>query len=208
MTTRSTPLQSFIDAAATAFGDHAKDVQARRSVEAIVRSLRTPAEGQATDRDFAKGQRLPACEHLKQTLIAPRSNLSLSHLIDAFEAIEPSLIWRRRSSGDTASINFPNGHANAMIVGPGGYEERQDVWLGATLMAPNVRYPDHTHAPEEVYLVLSPGEFRQGFGPWFSPGIGGSFYNEPGILHAMRSLEQPFLAFWALRSRPTEATLE
>jgi hypothetical protein len=74
----------------------------------------------------------------------------------------------------------------------------EDVWIGATLMAPNVRYPDHAHPPEESYLVLSEGEFQSGQGNWFSPGIGGSFYNSPGIKHAMRSGKKPLFAFWAL----------
>jgi hypothetical protein len=87
-----------------------------------------------------------------------------------------------------------------MIIGPGGLEERSDIWLGVTLMAPHVRYPDHNHTPEEVYLVMSPGAFRQGEGEWFSPGIGGSFYNVPKIKHAMRSTDTPLLAFWALRN--------
>lgn len=97
-----------------------------------------------------------------------------------------------------ASSNFRDGHANAMILGPGGLEDRNDLWLGVTLMAPHVRYPDHDHPPEETYLVLSHGEFKQADKDWFSPGIGGSFYNPPGIKHAMRSLDRPLLAFWAL----------
>lgn len=45
------------------------------------------------------------------------------------------------------------------ILGPGGIEERDDVWVGATLMAPLVTYVDHDHPPEEVYLALTPGEW-------------------------------------------------
>ncbi|HLY58693.1 MAG TPA: dimethylsulfonioproprionate lyase family protein, partial [Stellaceae bacterium] len=71
---------------------------------------------------------------------------------------------------------------------------------GVTLMAPDVRYPDHNHPPEEVYLVLTEGEWRQEAGPWFSPGVGGSFYNRPGITHAMRSSGTPLFALWALRA--------
>jgi quercetin dioxygenase-like cupin family protein len=85
-----------------------------------------------------------------------------------------------------------------MIVGPGGLESRDDVWVGASVMAPHVRYPDHQHLPEEVYLVMSPGEFRQGDAPWFEPGVGGTFYNPPNIVHAMRSGESPLLAIWCL----------
>jgi hypothetical protein len=85
-----------------------------------------------------------------------------------------------------------------MILGPAGLEHRTDVWLGVSLMAPSVRYTDHAHAPEETYLVLSEGEFRQGEADWFTPGVGGSFYNPPWIKHAMRSGAAPLFAFWAL----------
>jgi len=126
----------------------------------------------------------------------------LLELVTAFRSIEPSLRWRRRASNPSASANFPDGHANAMVLGPGGLEDRHDVWLGATLLAPNVRYPDHDHAPEETYLVLSEGEFRHGDTPWFAPEIGRSFYNPPGIRHAMRSGDRPLFAFWALWAGP------
>lgn len=150
------------------------------------------------------GSRLPVCSHLEPALSIETEHEPLRRLIDRFRAVEPFLAWRRRTGCDgSASANFLEGHANAMIVGPGGLEERRDVWLGVTLMAPHVRYPDHEHAPEEVYLVLSKGEFRQGEGEWFSPGLGGSFYNEPGIRHAMRSVDTPLLAFWALLAEPT-----
>ena len=46
--------------------------------------------------------------------------------------------------------------------------------------------------------MLSDGEFRQGDADWFTPGIGGSFYNTPLITHAMRSGAPPLFAFWAL----------
>lgn len=139
------------------------------------------------------------CAQLDAALAVETEYGSLRRLIERFKAIEPLLEWRRRSNNDgSESVNFFEGHANAMIIGPGGLEDRRDLWIGVTLMAPNVRYPDHDHAPEEVYLVLSEGEFRQGLGAWFSPGVGGSFYNEPGIRHAMRSVDAPLFAFWAL----------
>ena len=65
-------------------------------------------------------------------------------------------------------------------------------------MAPNTRYPDHRHPPEEVYLVLSPGEWRQGDGAWHEPGPGGVVHNPPAIVHAMRSGDTPLLAIWCL----------
>ena len=124
---------------------------------------------------------------------------ALRPLADALLALDPQLPWRRRGGeAPGASEGFAEGHANAMIAGPGGLEQRQDAWLGVSLLAPHVRYPDHDHAPEETYLVLSDGEFRQGEGAWFAPGLGGSFHNPPGIRHAMRAGAKPLLALWAL----------
>ena len=88
-----------------------------------------------------------------------------------------------------------------MIVGEGGLERRHGIRVGVSLMAPDVRYPDHTHPPEEVYLVLSPGRFKHGSSSWCEPGIGGTFHNEPGIWHAMASGDVPFLAIWSLWER-------
>jgi hypothetical protein len=144
--------------------------------------------------------RLPACVHLEGALdTARKTNASLARIADAFAAIEPHLTWTRRAHADhTASANFVDGHANTMIVGPNGHETRDDVWVGASLLAPHVRYPDHHHAPEEVYLVLSDSRFRQGRDEWFEPGVGGTFYNTPHIKHAMASGPTPLFAIWCL----------
>ncbi|HLZ64981.1 MAG TPA: dimethylsulfoniopropionate lyase [Aliidongia sp.] len=190
---RSAGLQQFIDAAFNGFDLCAGIPASRRSIANILRALETPAP-EAT----GPGERLPVCSHLEQALEVRPSSPVLLDLVTAFRTIEPSLQWRRRTSNASASDNFSDGHANAMIVGPGGLEDRRDAWLGVTLMAPNVRYPDHDHAPEETYLILSEGEFRHGDTSWFTPGIGGSFYNPPGIRHAMRSGDRPLFAFWAL----------
>ena len=194
---RSEALQSFVDAADLAFDKFAQDANSRRSIRQIFAALKTTGAERT-----GVGCRLPVCSHLYDTLGVETAHESLRGLVDRFKIIEPLLEWRRRSVYDSsASDNFVDGHANAMIIGPNGLEERGDIWLGVTLMAPNVRYPNHAHAPEEVYLVLSKGEFRQEDGAWFSPGIGGSFYNDPNIRHAMRSVETPLLALWALLPR-------
>ncbi|MBX5087999.1 dimethylsulfoniopropionate lyase [Rhizobium lentis] len=194
MNLRNESLQHFLEAANVAFDQFAKAPEARRSIGHIFAALERPGSARA-----GKGSRLPVCAQLDMALSIDTSYACLARLIEGFRGIEPMLEWHRRTKYDhTASDNFVDGHANALIIGPGGLEERNDLWLGVTLMAPHVRYPDHDHAPEEVYLVLSKGEFRQGEGDWFSPGIGGSFYNIPGIKHAMRSVDAPLFAFWAL----------
>lgn len=192
---RNDLLQGFIDAAFTAFDQFAGDERARRSLKQIFANLETPEPARP---DIAR--RLPVCDrHLEGALATKTGQPTLDDLIERFKALEPLLEWKPRANNDgSASENFAESHANTMIIGPGGFEDRRDLWFGATLMAPGVRYPDHDHSPEETYLVLSEGEFRHGDSDWFSPGIGGSFYNPPGIKHTMRSGEKPLFAFWAL----------
>lgn len=192
---RSQALQDFLNTAFVAFDQFTKDSRGRQSLMQIFAHLQTSRPERV---NIAK--RLPVCGlYFESVLAAKAEQPPLNILLQHFAVLETQLEWKCRSTYDnSASVNFPMGHANTMIVGPGGLEDRSDVWLGATLMAPNVQYPDHDHAPEEIYLVLSDGEFMQGDSGWFTPGMGGSFYNPPGIRHAMRSGEGPLFAFWAL----------
>ncbi|WP_440980917.1 dimethylsulfonioproprionate lyase family protein [Shinella sumterensis] len=195
MMPRSDVLQGFLDAIFGAFDDCVTDARARASITRIVAALKVP---HSERQDI--GRRLPVCEgHLTDALSVGSDRPSLRLLLERFRALEPLLEWKTRPHFDeTASDNFAIGHANTMIVGPGGLEDRPDIWLGVSLLAPQVRYPDHDHAPEETYLVMSDGEFLHGESGWFSPGVGGTFYNPPGIRHAMRSGGKPLFAFWAL----------
>ncbi len=180
---RTEALQLFLDATFVAFDRFAKDLRSRDSIMRIFALLEV-----AGARGTKSGKRLPVCvRHLDEALALETEHTILKSVIARFQAIEPWLDWNWRSTYDnSASENFLMGHANGMVVGPGGVEERQDLWLGVSLLAPHVRYPNHSHPPEETYLVLSEGEFMQEE-TWFSPGIGGSFFNPPGIKHAMRS---------------------
>lgn len=122
----------------------------------------------------------------------------LPELASAFAALEGQLAWYRRRTATPADEPFYSSHGNAMIIGPGGLEERDDVQVGVTVMSPGIVYPDHDHPPEEVYIALSSGQWWNAAMDWTEPGVGGLIYNPPGILHAMRSGQGPFLALWFL----------
>ena len=145
-------------------------------------------------------ERFPLCEHRLDAVYSSMAAEAspLPDIASAFAAIEGRLRWTHRKGVTAADQPFFDGHANAMLIGPGGLEQRDDVWVGATLMAPGVLYPDHSHPPEEVYLALTGGEWWNAAMDWTEPGPGGIIYNPPGILHAMRSGEKPFLALWFL----------
>lgn len=192
---RDPPLQDFLASLAEAIHPQAVRPEISATVDRIYGALKTPRAAGAK-----APQRRPVCRHLTDALATARSGSALAaRVADAFAALEPALAWMPRPAGGPfASENWAEGHANAIIAGPAGLEDRNDLTIGASLLAPHVRYPDHHHAPEEVYFVLSPGRFQHGTSDWFEPDIGGVLYNEPNIRHAMASDDAPLLALWCL----------
>ena len=139
---------------------------------------------------------LPAPDLLAEALEIPRAEKGdLARVADAFAPLAGDINWWSRMSDDDDAA-FTDSHA--FIVGPGGLEDRDDAEIGCSLLAPNVRYPDHHHPPPEVYLSLTPGTWRKGDGSWVEPGIGGTVFNAPNDVHAMKSHDAPLFAFWCL----------
>lgn len=146
-------------------------------------------------------KQVPACGYLEEALLtATQTGRPDTDHARALAALAPDLAWYTRAGSDDGDERFATGHANATIIGKGGLEECPNVRIGVSLLAPDVRYPDHRHPPEEVYVPLTPGAWRQNDGPWREPGLDGIVYNPPNILHAMRSASVPLLATWCLWS--------
>jgi quercetin dioxygenase-like cupin family protein len=193
---RPSDLQSFLTLAETAIlRGTSDDGPVPKAAERVFSALRASV-GQIGQ---AAPARPPVCRHLTSALEqARRAPGPVGALAAAFAAVEPRLEWKSRAGAEAHGEAFLTGHANAALVGSEGLEIRGDVWIGVSLMAPGTRYPDHRHPPEEIYVVLSRGEWRQADKLWHEPGIGGLVYNPPNIVHAMRSMEEPLLALWFL----------
>jgi hypothetical protein len=125
--------------------------------------------------------------------VLPERLYSLVHCVAELEAHLP---WYQRPIANNPK--FMESHSNAQIIGPEGIEVRHDLIVGVTLMRPNVAYPDHQHEPEELYLVLSEGVWRQAYGPWYTPGVGDLVYNPSDVFHGMHSADAPLFALWCL----------
>jgi len=151
---------------------------------------------------LATGEAPPVCAMLDQALAtAMASDSPAATVADRLAGLARHLEWSRRQGSETAAPAFRDGHANAYIIAPCRVESAKDVMIGVSLMAPDLQYPDHRHPPAEVYYSLSVGSWRQGDGPWVTPGIGGLVYNPSNVVHSMRSSDAPLLAIWCL-SRP------
>jgi hypothetical protein len=194
MYSRPTHLQEFIDVAQRLFDSE--------SLPLPVRELSARVFARA-DIEIDDGKRspirYPACDYLDLALTPLIStDTLLGAAARSIKTLEPFIGWQRRTSGINGSDQYIRDHVNGMIVGPAGMESRYDIQLGFSLLAPDTRYPDHQHMPEEAYVLLTPGEFKQADGGWFDPGIGSGLYNVSNILHAMRSDDRPLLAIWCL----------
>ncbi|MCK0151580.1 dimethylsulfoniopropionate lyase [Marivita sp. S6314] len=199
MTPRNPALQRFLNSIERAYLARPRPDLHETAVRIVFNCLKSPAP-----QSNQTPGRLPVCTHLAPLAEPQRfDDPSLRQVMTDFMALEPRLEWRRRVGSRTgASDSFEDGHANVLLVGPGGLEDRTDVWLGASLLAPHVQYPDHRHTPEETYLVMSKGGFRQGHNAWVDVEAGDTFYNVYNIIHSMRSCDEPLFAFWALREKP------
>ena len=140
----------------------------------------------------------PAYRHLPAALERARAAPGVSSLADAFAALEPELAWTWRPDSEEHGETFRDGHANAWLVGPAGLEQRSDVLVGMSLLGPCIRYIDHHHPPEEIYIVMSEGEWYREDRGWHTPGIGGIVHNPANAVHAMRAGPAPLLALWLL----------
>ena len=146
-----------------------------------------------------RGKRVSACRHFSAAIHNLATGpTAIRPFSDLLVALEPELTWRHRRPAKNLLGNEKDTIANAILVGPNGLEQRDDMQIGMTLMAPNMLFTDHRHPPAEIYAVLSKGQWRQNDKPWHEPTAGGFVYNAPNILHAFKSADTPLLAIWCL----------
>ena len=192
---RSAALTRFLDAAREALSTRLEGGTPPGDAAARIFAALSASVGTVTP---ARQPPPPAYRHLGPALASARAAPEVSSLAATFEALEPELPWRRRPGSEARGKVFHDGHANADVIGPVGLERRADVWIGASLIAPGVRYIDHQHPPEEIYIVLSEGDWYREDRGWHTPGVGGTVYNPPDAVHAMRAGPEPLLALWLL----------
>lgn len=186
----------FIDQLCGVLSDRTQD---HPSAQCVVRRMRQALDDRAGAAGVCAPRILPACSHLDAALVHLRDSApGLSALADLLATLSSCLHWQLHSGAASAQFPFRERHANAHIIGPNGIEQRHDLVVGLSLLAPFTTYPNHRYPPREVYLVLSEGEWSCEGTDWHRPGTGGIVYHRPGIVHAMRSGATPLLALWCL----------
>ena len=179
------------------FADNTPPEPLRTAATQAFRALETVYPPSQAERSW-----LDCCQHLEPALAEAEriGSPALAATARVMRKLSPALSWGRRPGSDRDPA-FHDGHANAILIGSGGLEERRDVWLGVTLMAPDVTYPFHRHSPDELYIILSNSSWYRDDSGWFDPDCGGYVFNPSRAKHSMRSKNTQLLAFWLLWSR-------
>jgi hypothetical protein len=151
---------------------------------------RQDAESRFSD-DFA------VLAHL-DTALSLVAQTEFAELGARFERVMQRLRWSQNPNYtvNNSSRSFLDGYAYAGISGPDAPILCAAPRGGLVLLGPDVVYPSHHHQPREVYLVLTPGsQWCLDEGDWFDVGPGDLLFHDSWQMHAMRTREQPLLAF-------------
>ena len=88
-------------------------------------------------------------------------------------------------------------NAYAELIGPEGPLFSSQCRFGFYLQAPDCLYPAHSHAAEELYMILSgSAEWSVDVAERFVPPVLGLVHHRPWQKHSMLTRRLPLLAMW------------
>jgi hypothetical protein len=196
---RPESLQRVIDATGNFLLSSSAATMARFEGAAVVHLLQKkgsiPSRASVANTSLLRKECVQAIERLAAT--SDNGRLLAHGLMDLLDDLD----WYPGRSGPYASANFEREHAHAILAGPGGIEERSELRIGLTVMAPYTRFPDHEQTDPRVVVALSEGEFQSDGSCWFREQVGSSLFYPPGRQLAMRCTGSPLLILWCQRLR-------
>ena len=110
-------------------------------------------------------------------------------VIEEFLRIAPDLPWRRTAGYlDVLSEEYLANYGYVQLVGPPpSIIEHPSVRVGIGVWGPDLEYPLHEHAAEELYHVLAgTPSFGTEDGAWTPAAPGDAVHNPPWHRHAQR----------------------
>ena len=131
-------------------------------------------------------------QHLEQAL-ALTSAAGSADIAHTFGQLTQTLRWSQNPSytRENCAQSLLDGYAYAALSGPDGPLHAAAPRGGFHLMGPDVLYPDHHHAPREVYLIFTGGvQWRLDQGDWFDVEPGTLLYHDAWQMHGMPSSQK------------------
>ena len=146
-------------------------------------------------RTHAKATPQPSIIPLNFDSINPTCGRTYGFVSGHFQS-SADLSWRSPGFGKIP-VEISNHMAVCEIIGPAGQIKHETVRAGLLFQAPNITYPHHSHAAEEIYLSLSgPVEWQVDETDWRHSFAGDFTHHLPHQPHAIRTGTIPLLAAW------------
>lgn len=115
--------------------------------------------------------------------------------------------WGQTYTSADFGENFLENYGWLEVFGTRGHFANDAVAGGFLILGPGIEYPDHHHVAEELYIPLTGAtEWRMGGGGgWRQRDAGVLIHHASNISHAMRTGDEPLLAFYLWRGGPLAA---
>lgn len=134
-------------------------------------------------------------------LLLKQSTLETLPFVKEFVSEIGNLNWRQTYDRcDRPGLDFLNNYGFSALVSPAGPFASEKVRLGVLFLGPHTLYPEHAHAAEELYLILS------GCAAWSQAGQqprseepGKMIFHRSNVWHSVQTFEEPLLALYAWR---------
>ena len=141
---------------------------------------------------------LPVLAHLEG--LSAHANEDTRPLVQTLIDTAGDLHWRQSFTEQDISAEFLSQYGWTDVVGQRGPFVSSKVRAGFVLFAPHMYYPPHAHVAEELYVVLAGNaEWQKGEEPFNPKTPGAVILHTTMMFHAMRSAEEPLLAFYMWR---------
>jgi hypothetical protein len=147
---------------------------------------------------------LPCLSHLHRTaVIAPPPGHALTALLCDHGR---DLHWGQTHAAGDFGQNFLDNYGWLELFGTRGHFANDRMAGGFLILGPGIEYPDHHHVAEELYVPLTGGTcWRMGEGAWRLRQAGEVIHHASNVSHAMRTGDEPLLAFYLWRGGPLAA---
>jgi hypothetical protein len=150
---------------------------------------------------------LPCLVHLDRAAeIAGTESKSLARLLRDHGS---EFHWGQTYTAADFGQAFIDNYGWLEVFGTRGHFANDSIAGGFLILGPGIEYPDHHHVAEELYIPLTGGtEWRMGgMGgrPYQTRGAGEVIHHASNVSHAMRTGDEPLLAFYVWRGGPLAA---
>lgn len=133
--------------------------------------------------------------HTHENCGAPAKAL-IGHLLE----VADTLSWGQTYGASDFGDKFLRGYGWSEFIGQRGPIQSDKLACGILFLGPNIEYPRHCHAAEEIYIPLSGrAQWLKGDQGWIEQSPMSLIHHTSYTPHAMRTQHEPLLALYMWR---------